>query len=184
MQTLIEKIDELSVFKGITYKQIGELIEYSQKDETILRTTHDKDRFINREAYFSFPPNGKTVYVLSNENGELLGIVWFHYMEIPNRTFTESINKKDCTITFGLRTYGKARGQGYAHNFMRAAFSNFLNSSEYEKLGKKNIWGDAYSWNIPAIKVYKKFGFKQISEPSNDDRIILLYKPMESNVLE
>lgn len=184
MQTLIGKIGEISVVKGITDKQIEELVHYSQTDPGIIKCTHDKDRFPDMSAYHNFPPTEKTVYILSNENDKLLGIIWFHYMEIPNRTFDKPINKEDFTITFGLRIYRKARGKGLAHKFMKIAFSHFLNSREYEKLGRKNIWGDAYSWNIPAIKVYKKFGFKEITEPDEDDRIILLYKPMEQNVLE
>lgn len=140
----------MKITKGISDKQVKQLLFYSHSDPQILKFTNDKVRFSSLSKFKKWSKT-RIIYTLSNKTGDLLGIIWF--------------SKKD-GITFAIRTYPPIRGKGYAANFMQKVMKDFLNSKDYLKMGKENIWLETHSDNTTAIKLYKKTGWKEVSEKS------------------
>lgn len=160
------KLGGLIVQAGISPSQVEQLIHYSNTDPQVIKFTSDKKRFKNRHAYGEWKKKGRTIYTLSDKNGDLMGIIWFGEEPIPQKEFTLKFNPRDFGITFAIRIYGKARGKGLAIKFMKAAFSDF---------GKSGIWLETHKNNISAIKAYERFVFKQVTVPDEKGRILMIY---------
>lgn len=144
--------------KGITNSQIDELINYSNTDEQIIKFTSDKTRFANKESYNSwFNQKNPIIYTLANNSGNLCGLIWFEK--------NDSI--ADCEYTFAIRLYADARGKGVSYDFMKQSFDD---------LKPQNVWLKCSADNLPATSLYKKFGFQQISQPDENNKIIMVYK--------
>ena len=145
------------IFKsGITDSQIDELIYFSNNDPQILSYTHDKDHRGSRQAYNLWLKTNPIIYTLSNKKGNLCGFIWFREKHvIPG-----------FNITFSIRLYGDARGKGLSFDFMKQAFDD---------LKPKKVWLECSADNLPAVSLYKKFGFRQISEPDKNNKIIMVY---------
>lgn len=136
--------------KNITDSQIAELINYSVTDSQIIKNTSDKTRFADLSAYKSwFTQKKPTIYTLTDKSNHLYGLIWFE------------------SDTFAIRLYDKARGQGLSYDFMKQAFDDFK---------PKNVWLKCSADNIPANLTYKKFGFKQTTEPDENNKIIMVLK--------
>jgi len=138
------------IFKsGITESQINELINYSNTDHQIIQFTSDKTRFADLSAYkLWFSKKNPTIYTLTDKSNHLCGLIWFE------------------GDTFAIRLYDKARGKGLSLDFMKQAFDDFK---------PKNVWLKTSADNLPAISTYKKFGFKQTTEPDDKGKIIMTY---------
>jgi len=146
------------IFKsGITESQISELINYSNTDPQIFQYTSDKTRFATRDAFDSWiDRKHPIIYTLSNDQENLCGLIWFEKDDsIPGYDYT-----------FAIRLYDKARGQGLSFDFMKQAFDD---------LKPQNVWLKCSADNLPAASLYKKFGFKQITDPDENGKIIMTY---------
>ena len=66
-----------TIKKGLSEKQISQLIEYAATDEG-LKFTSDPKRFKDKESYDEFSKEIMAYYALTNEADDLLGIIWFH----------------------------------------------------------------------------------------------------------
>ena len=151
--------------KGITDTQIDQLVKYSQTDPTILKFTSDPTRFKDKTSASKWI-NNVVVHTLSDRDGNLIGIAWFHQKTLPtDRDFTEKFNPEDFPLTFAIRIYGETRGKGLSADFMRKSFDSF-------KPG--NVWIETSFNNIPTVKLAEKFGFKQVSKPNQRGKIILI----------
>ena len=151
--------------KGISEFQIKQLVKYAQTDPEVIKFTSDPTRFKDIETAKKWLKN-VTVYTLTNDY-DLLGIIWFHVLPLPKREFTTIVNPSDYPITFAIRLYGQARGKGFSFDFMRRAFDDF---------GKQNVWIETSVDNFPTIHISQKFGFKQISQPDERGKIIMIFK--------
>jgi len=146
------------IFKsGLTESQINELINYSNTDPQIIQFTSDKTRFATRSDFDSWlNRRHPAIYTLSNKEGDLCGFIW--------------IEKDDkiagFEFTFAIRLYADARGKGLSFDFMKQAFDDFK---------PKTVWLETSADNLPAISTYKKFGFKQITQPDDKGKIIMTY---------
>lgn len=154
------------VKKGITEKQIGQLIHFANTDPEVRKFTSDPERFRDRKAFEEWKEKGRAIYTLTDKSGDLLGIVWFGKKELPAQKFTQEFNSRDYTITFGIRIYGKARGKGLARPFMLEAFKRFS--------PKEGVWLETSSENIAASRLYTKFGFQQVTEPDEGGKILMI----------
>jgi hypothetical protein len=142
--------------KGIEDKQIDQLIEYSLTDEAVGKFTHDKERFGSREAFDEWLKKGREITVMTNNNGDLLGIFWDGTKEMPS-------GDKKYNKTFGIRIYGEARGKGLSLGFMQKCIK------------EKGYWLETNDKNVVAKKLYAKFGFKQVGGPDEKDEIVMVY---------
>lgn len=144
------------VFEGITKNQIDQLIKLTKSDPIVQRCTHDPERFKNKKTFNAWR-KGKTIYSLTDAKGNLLGLSWFGKKKnllAPNTFYT-----------FAIRIYPPVRGKGYALRFMKEAFYKFK---------PKSVWLSTRRNNIPAIKLYKKFGFKKLGEDESDRRVYFI----------
>ena len=152
--------------KGITDKQINQLIEYSKTDPAVLKFTSDPKRFKNKESAKKWL-EGVTPYTLSDSSGNILGITWFHEKSLPKRVFSENLNSNDFPLTFAIRIYGEARGKGHSYDFMKKSFEEFKSG---------NVWVETSFDNYPTIKLAEKFGFRKVSEPDERGKIIMILR--------
>jgi len=141
---------------GITEKQIDQLIEYSLTDESVGKFTHDKERFGDRKAFDEWTKKGRKITVMTNDNGDLLGIFWDGFMEMP-------LGDKKYNKTFAIRIYGEARGKGLALGFMKNCIKG------------KGYWLETKDENVAAKGLYNKFGFKQVSDSDEKGEIVMIY---------
>lgn len=152
----------LEIKEGITDKQIDKLIEYSLNDESVAKFTSDKERFKNKESFFEWKNKGRKIYTLTND-GDLLGIIWLGKKGLPMGKYLENINFDKYKWTFAIRIYGEARGKGLGLDFMRKVIK------------KHGIWLECSADNLPAQALYKKFGFRLITEADENNKVILIY---------
>lgn len=156
------------VNQGITEKQIEQLINFANTDPEVKKFTSDSNRFRDREAFDKWRKKDRVVYTLTDKSGDLLGILWFGKKSLPIG-FSEKFDPKDYTITFAIRTYGDARGKGLAKPFMRQVFNHFS--------PKQGVWLETSIDNKPALVVYERFGFKQVTDPDEEGKILMVLPP-------
>lgn len=142
--------------KGITKKQIDQLIEYSLVDEMVGKFTHDRDRFKDRKSFDEWIKKGRTITVMTNNKGDLLGIFWEGLKEMP-------LGDKKYNKTFAIRIYGEARGKGLALGFMQRCIKG------------KGYWLETNDKNEVAKKLYTKFGFKRVGDVNENGEVVMIY---------
>ena len=155
---------DFEIRKGILDKQIDQLIEYSLNDESVGKFTSDRERFKNRQAFEEWQQKGREIFTLNNKNNDLVGIVWTGLKELPEADWTEKFETNKYKLSFSIRIYGEARGKGLGVDFMRKCIGD-----------KKDIWLATSNDNIAAKKIYERFGFRQVSKPSDKDKIVMIY---------
>jgi ribosomal protein S18 acetylase RimI-like enzyme len=157
-------MDKLQIKEGLTDKQIDQLIEHTVNDDAILKLTHDSGRFTSFEQFQQWSQKPHKIYTLTNNNGDLLGIVWFDQSAIPEVEFTEEFDAAKYQYTFAIRLYGEARGKGLSEKFFNECLDMYKKSDNYINLSAKGLWLATNSQNVPAISLYKKLGFKIVSD--------------------
>lgn len=167
----------LKVKEGITQKQIEQLINFSQTDPEIFQNTSDQQRFSSLTEFNKWQLQGRRTYVLEDRKGNLRGIIWFGEKELPKREgYIRKVNPQRYTTTFAIRLYGEARGKGIAYEFM---FKSFV--LDYFHWGNcyPNIWLEVGKDNLPAVKLYKKFGFRAVTYPDENGKILMVWHDLK-----
>jgi len=159
---------------GITQGQIKQLLHYSKTDSRVKRYTSDPVRFKDKKVFEKWRKEGRAVYTLVDKKGDLCGLVWFGRITLPSEKFIKDVKRQDFGITFAIRTYGKARGKGYAAYFMKKAFELFTSSTRYKSAKNKGVWLATSYDNIAAIKTYEKFGFVKVTRPDKKGKILMI----------
>jgi len=149
--------------KGLSEKNIGQLIEYANGDEAVKKFTSDQKRFKDRESFENWLKKGRKIYCLVDEDDNLLGISWF--------------GEEGEGFTFGLRIYGEARGKGEGYGFLKETMDDYMKEEEYMKASNKDIWLETSKDNIAAIKIYQKCGFDYEKEGTSPDKVIYRRRP-------
>lgn len=161
--------------KGISVGQINKLIEYSASDNLVLKFTSDSERFKNKHAFDKWNKKGRVIYTLLDASDQLLGIIWFGKKKMPlGRVLIENVERTHFGMTFAIRLYGIARGKGLSTLFMKKAYSDYIKSEMFKNAPDQGFWLEAYAHNTPAIRTYISFGFKNISTPDADNKIIMV----------
>jgi len=147
---------DFKIEKGISEKQIDQLLEYSLLDESVNKFTSDRERFKDRQAFNEWRKKGREITVMTNDDGDLLGIFWEGFKEMP-------LGDKKYNKTFAIRIYGEARGKGLSLGFMENCMK------------EKGYWLETSDDNLAAKALYSKFGFKQVGEVDKDNKIIMIF---------
>lgn len=168
-------LEDLHIKRGITEKQIEQLVAYSNTDKQILEFTTDSKRFKNKNAFNIWLKKGRTIYTLTGKEDELLGVIWYGKKGMPDdKNFTQDFNKEDFRITFAIRLYGATRGKGLSLWFMKKARKGFIRSKMYRESCREGFWLETYVSNTPAVRTYRSFGYKEVSFPDSQNRIIMI----------
>jgi ribosomal protein S18 acetylase RimI-like enzyme len=154
---VIKSDSGVSIRQSLSKSQVLQLINYSTKDPLIANNTEDSRRFKDEETYLEWLKKGKYIYALTDSGKNLQGLAWFSQKLPPPGT---GLNNK-YKYTFAIRIYPDLRGKGWAEKLMNKSFSIFLASPEYLK-SPGNFWLTTRENNLPAINLYKKFGFLEV----------------------
>lgn len=146
------------VMRGIENGEISDLVSYTGRDKKISICTHDDGRFKNRRTFTAWQKRGKIIYTLVNRTGKLLGLIWFARKKY--RSFH---------YTIAVRTYPPIRGKGLSYKFMKSVTDDFFKNHK-----NTGIWLSMQKGNIPAEKLYKKFGFKIIEDRKGE--VVMTYE--------
>lgn len=166
-------MENVYVKEGITKKQIQQLINYTNTDELIQETTKDLERFKSIEHFTTWLKKDRTVFVLTDIKDNLLGILWYGRKTLPNKKYLLPFSIENYGVTFAVRIYKPARGKGLSKLFMDKAFDKYKHLLEYTENKHKGIWLETTKSNLAAIRAYERFGFKIVSNPDTDNRIIM-----------
>ena len=173
----IEQVGELGglvVYRGISEPQIGQLVVYSGSDPEVVRFTSDSERFQDRDAYERWLKKGRTVYTLSNGEGNLLGLIWYGAEPIPQREFIVSLNPDLYGFTSARRTYAEARGKGLAAPFSQICQVDFTSLSAYLQRPSPHFWVENSADNIPAMKLADVLGYRVVTKPDQNNKVLLV----------
>lgn len=140
-----------SVLRGITQTNIIDLINHTNHDKKIAKYTQDNKRFNSKKSFHNWIKDRKVIFTLVDNKLKLAGLIWF-----SKKTF-QNVGKADYDYTFAIRLYSIARGKKLAFQFMKIVFDVFCN--DLPKINK--FWLTTKVNNIPALKLYNKFGFKE-----------------------
>jgi ribosomal protein S18 acetylase RimI-like enzyme len=170
-----DNLGSLAVKQGLTDKQIDQLIEYANSDPKVIEFSSDSTRFANREAYNRWLKKGRSVYSMTDESGDLLGIIWYGREQMPaGKDFSSNVVPGDYGVTFAIRVYGAARGKHLAGKFMLAAQSTYVSSQDYSTIVSKGIWLETSESNIAAVTAYRKFGYRQVTQADDKGKILMV----------
>jgi len=148
----------MRIKKGISKKNIEELIKYSNSDERIRKFTSDGKRFASKKSFGEWRKKKRVIYSLIDEKENLMGISWF--------------GKEGEGFTLAVRVYGEARGKGLSESFLSETMVDFMKSEEYLGAENKNWWLETSVDNLAAIKLYEKLGFEKFGEGKSVDKVI------------
>jgi ribosomal protein S18 acetylase RimI-like enzyme len=148
----------MKTVKGLSEKNIDQLIAFTNSDNDVQKNTSDLKRFANRELWKKWKEKGRKIYAMVDENDDLMGITWF--------------GPESDGFTFAIRIYGNARGKGLSENFLRKTMEDFMKEPEYINAQNKSWWLETSKDNLPAIKIYEKLGFVKTSDGVTPDKAI------------
>jgi GNAT superfamily N-acetyltransferase len=164
---------ELKVVEGLSDELIEQLINYSNNDDRVKEYTSDAKRFKNRTTYNKWREKKRAIYAMADVDDKLLGVSWFGEKLYPYMGGSRHLSTRKYPFTFAIRVYGRLRGKRMARWFMNEVFARFYKKLIYKKHVNKGFWVDVYKRNLPAIKLYKGFGFRKAS--SYDGKLIMVY---------
>lgn len=157
------------VKKGLSEKQIDQLINYAATDEG-LKYTSDPKRFKDRESFEEFSKEILSYYTLVDSEDNLLGIIWFHDLDL----YLNRENPSAYGISFAIRLYGEARGKGLALPFTEEVMADFKESEEYKNHPHPKIWLSVSPENESAVALYKKLGFKDLETNKKYNKLLMV----------
>ena len=162
-------LDPYLIKKGLSDKQIDQLIKYAATDEG-LKFTSDPKRFKNRESFNEFSKEILAYYALADKEDNLLGIIWFHDLDL----YLNQEKPSEYGISFAIRLYGEARGKGLALPFTEEVMADFEQSEEFKNHPHPKIWLSVSPENEPAVKLYRKLGFKDLEINKEYNKLLMV----------
>ena len=173
--------DGLSYSEGLTEKQIDQLVQFSNdpKDEAIKSNTSDPERFKDKEAVENWLQKRRSIYTLTNDQGDLLGMSWLGAGAMPQGEFTEDFGSSKYGVTFAIRLYGEARGsgKGLSRQLTKHAIGQYKQTTEYQGLtdkGQDGIWLEVSQSNGPGVALYEKSGFTPVTNPNEKGKMFMI----------
>jgi len=148
----------MKIKKGLSEKNIKQLINFANNDELVRRFTSDQKRFRDRESFEKWLEKNRKVYSLVDKEDNLRGISWF--------------GQEGEGFTLALRIYSEARGKGLAFGFLKKTMEDFMTEPEYRNAKNKEWWLETLEENVAAIKIYEKLGFELVKKGESVGKLI------------
>lgn len=158
--------DNISVLKDLSKSQIKELIRLTNKDYSVKKFTHDRERFSSLKSFNSWKARGKNIYAMVGRHGKLLGIAWFSGRKAPS-SIAQLAKKHNCNHTFAIRNYPPARHKGLSPKFIHIVFKDYGVSKD------NGVWLSSSKNNVDANNLYTNYGFKKVAETEQKQVIYL-----------
>lgn len=165
----------LIITHSLTDLQIDQLVQHAATDEALLKWTLDASRFHSQEAVKKWLLTHQNITVLTNGEGALLGLGWVQDTPFPvdvPSTLSPAQRAK-FRSTSAVRLYGEARGKGLSSWFYSRVLHDF---------GDANIWDRVSADNVPSLRLHKKFGFQQVTEPDQENKVILVRQSTQNSI--
>lgn len=153
----------MKINNGLSEKNVGQLIDYANNDETVRKYTSDPKRFKDRENFENWLKKDRKIYSLVDKKGNLMGISWF--------------GAEGEGFTFALRIYGEARGRGLGYEFLKETMNKFMQLDDYKNAKNQEWWLETSKENVAAIKIYEKCGFVFETEGESLEKLIFRRRP-------
>ncbi len=158
-------IHHFKIESGISDLQRSHLLHHVKNDDSVIRFTRDATRFTDREAIDGWERRASAIFTLTDASQELLGLIWFEKMDIPEDTFIVPFDPKAYKDTFAIRLYSRARGKRLARWFMNHAF---------RKYHTRRVWLKVSQRNVAAVRAYTGFGFVPVTAPDDAGKISMI----------
>jgi ribosomal protein S18 acetylase RimI-like enzyme len=166
---MVAELNGYQIKKGLSDKQISQLINYASSDEG-LKYTSDPKRFKDRQSFDEFSKEVLAYYTLVDNEDNLLGIIWFHDLDL----YLNKEKPSEYGISFAIRLYGEARGKGLALTFTEEVMADFKESEEYKTHPHKKIWLSVSPENEAAVKLYRNLGFKDLEINEEYHKLLMI----------
>jgi len=152
----------MKIVKGLSEKNIDQLIVFTNSDIDVQKNTSDLKRFASRQLWEAWQEKGRKMYAMIDDNDDLMGITWF--------------GPEGNGFTLAVRMYGNARGKGLSESFLRETMESYMQEPEYANAQNKDWWLEVSKDNLPAIKIYEKLGFVKTRDGVTSDKVIYCKK--------
>ena len=172
-QDVIETGESKSFFikTELTEEQISQLVAYSNSDPEVIKFTSDPRRFKDRNAFNEWLKKERKFFALTDFHGNLAGIIWYGEQELPQNNLLGGIDPSSYNYTFAIRLYGKARGKRLSGQFMQKTFERLF---KIHGTDIKGMWLETSADNLPAVRSYSSFGYRQASKPNAEGKIYMV----------
>ncbi|MBI3577260.1 hypothetical protein HY086_04445 [Candidatus Gottesmanbacteria bacterium] len=154
---------------------VEQLVQFStsESDAQLNHFTSDALRFGSRDAVDKWLKKGRTIYILTEPQGQILyGILWFGQELMPKEQYTEILNTPEYVFTYAKRLYGTARGRGISYTFMKEAYRDFMRLPQYKNQIGKGFWLTTSADNDRVLAIDRKFGFRVVSKANSDNKVV------------
>ena len=170
----------------LTDKHITQLIAYSTDpdDEGVQGNTLDAIRFKDRDAVLEWKEKGRSTTIITNDEGDLLALSWFGAkdMYLDEYETNAAFNPQQYGATFAVRIYGEARGKRLSGKIIQKAEEQFQTTQQYKELveqGQAHPWLEVSADNIAGVKSYDRLGYRSVTEPNQDNKILMVRPPLQ-----
>jgi hypothetical protein len=171
---------QLMVIAGQHDMFLEQIVEKSRQPDIAARTPKDAtQRFRSLETARQWLAGGRQLYMLTDEGGDVGGIIWYAYRRIP----AKFRGKYQENHTFAIRLYEGYNGKGLSEKFMQDTLKDYfarLEAGAENAQDFRGLWLQTGTDNIVARHAYKKRGFEQIA---NDGQRVTMILPAEKITL-
>lgn len=135
-----------------------QLIKKSREPSILKYTPKDASKRFRDEKALEAWKTGRHIYWLLGEGNDLAGIIWYGKKEFP---LTKELPERP-EETFAIRIYDGYSGHGLAVPAMRQTLRMHAEAAKGSGEPIRGIWLETDDDNPAALKVYTRFGYREI----------------------
>ena len=159
----------INIATGSDYGLEQQLFEKSRQPNILEYTPKDAaERFGSKKMFTAWKAGGREVYWLLGHDDDLAGIIWYGKKDFPlDMDLPETPSE-----TFAIRLYDGYSGHHLAVPAMRQTLKIHAKASLARVEQIAGIWLETDTDNPAALKVYSRFGYKEVHHTT--DRVTMV----------